>query len=449
MKQLLDTIIIGAGISGLTLGYRLTKAGQNIRILEKSSFPGGNIQSKRVDGWLIEEGPNSLLVNRQQILDLFNELGLQDEMIEASPVCKNRFILRDGALHALPTSPFSLISTKLFTTKDKLRLFKEPWIKPVDFEETVEEFVIRRLGTGFYEYAIDPFVSGVYAGDPSKLSARAATKKVYRIEEKHGSLIRGALAMVTGIDRPEGRIKGRMISFKSGMQTLPKRLAQHLGSSLVFSQEVQAIQHDDKQKIWHAQTHAGSYSAKNIVLATPAPIVQKLMHPWGAPPDLSAIAYAPLAVCHLGFKREAVRHPLNGFGCLVPRKEKVGLLGVLFSSTMFPDRTPDPDRVLFTCFIGGATCPQLVNWSDSDIVEKVSRDIQKLLGTKGDPVFRNLFRHHQSIPQYTLGHLSRMRNIQNSMCRHEGLSTRANWHDGISVADCILNSMSATQEIQP
>ena len=443
-----DNLVIGAGISGLTTAHVLKQNNQDVLLLESKQTAGGNIQSQKIDGWLVEEGPNSLLVNRQQVLDLFNELGLDSETVLASDVAKNRFILRDGKLHALPGSPFSFMGTKLFSFKDKIRLFKEPWIAPAKEEETVAQFVTRRLGIGFYDYAINPFVSGVYAGDPHQLSARAATKKVYALEEKHGSLVKGALAMVLGKDRPEGRISGRMLSFLSGMAALPQRLAQSLGDRLLTSQSVQELTRNGNGK-WQVRTSDREFTANRVVLSCPSTVSARLLDTAGDFKDLQAIDYVPIAVCHLGFKKSDVRHPLNGFGCLIPRKENVTMLGALFSSSMFPGRTPDQDHTLITCFIGGATFRDISNWEDEQVKTQVLSDLDALVGVQSDPVFTNLVRYERSIPQYTMGHLERMASVQQQIAAMPGLSTRANWHDGISVSDCILNSMNHARSLVP
>ena len=442
MNKKVDYLVIGAGISGLTTAYELHKRGKDVVVLESTNEPGGNIQTRQIDGWLLEEGPNSLLVNRQQVLDLFMELGLKNEIVLGSSVSKNRFILRGGALRALPGSLISFMTTRLFSVKDKLRLFVEPFISKAKKDETVAEFVIRRLGQGFYDYAINPFISGVYAGDPDKLSARAATRKVYALEEKHGSLVKGAIAMVFGKDRPEGRIAGRMLSFNKGMAVLPHKLAEKLGDRLLLSTPVTSMFLDEKSKSWHVQTEDGEFEARNVVLSSPAEVAEQLLPSEACFEELKSIQYVPIAVCHLGFKKDQVDHALNGFGCLVPRKEGVQLLGALFSSSMFPGRSPDDEHTLLTCFIGGATFPGITQWSDQEVQDQVFSDLKQMVGIKSDPVFSNVVRYDNSIPQYTMGHLERLTRIQEAVSQLPGLSTRANWHDGISISDCILNSIA-------
>lgn len=442
-----DFLVIGGGISGLTTAWSLKQQGRDVLLLEAKEKVGGNIKSKNVDGWLLEEGPNSLLVNRQQVLDLFHDLEIESEVVLANEVSKNRFIFRDGRLHALPGSPISFLGTGLFSFKDKLRLFAEPFIGKAKEEETIAEFVTRRLGKGFYDYAINPFVSGVYAGDPHLLSARAATRKVYALEEKHGSLVKGALAMVLGQDRPEGRIKGRMLSFRDGMATLPLAIGSALGGQVITKARVESMQSGSKG--WSVQTHEDRYEAKHVVLASTAREAARLLGNDEAYKELANIDYVPIAVMHLGFHAKDIRHALNGFGCLVPRKEGVKLLGALFSSSMFPGRSPSEEHALVTCFIGGATFRDIANWDDEEIEGQVLCDLDRLIGFESEPIFKNLVRYERSIPQYTMGHLERMNAIQSRVAALPNVTTRANWHDGISVSDCILNSMNHGRQLAP
>ncbi len=426
-------VVVGAGISGLTVAYRLLKQGQAVTVFEAADRPGGAIWTTNDGGWLLDHGPNSLLVNRQGVLNLFEELGLADSMIEANPQAKRRYIVRGGRLHALPSSPLSFLRTPLFTARDKVRLFKEPFIGKGPQGESVAEFVRRRLGQGFYDYAINPFVSGVYAGDPEQLSASDATRKVYRLEEKHGSLIRGALAMVLGFDRPEGRIKGRLISFKEGMGALPAALARALGDRLHLNCPVDHLERRPEGG-WRGQARGESFEAERVILATPADTTADLLALAPNSP-LSTLPYAPVSVVHLGFERRQVKHPLDGFGCLIPRKEGIQSLGILFSTTLFPGRAPGEDRVLLTAFIGGATFPQIREWSEEETLQKVLDDCHRLLGVEGTPQFSRVTAVSRAIPQYTLGHQDRLASIRE---RLGGIEVRANWSDGISVPDCIL-----------
>lgn len=433
-----QVVVIGAGISGLTAAYALTRAGRDVTVLEASSRVGGCIHTQRAQGYMLELGPNSMLVNRQGVLDLIDELGLGPEVVAASTTANKRFIVKGGRLHALPASPLSFLTTPLFSAGDKLRLLREPFIGRGPERETIADFAKRRLGEGFYDYAINPFVSGVYAGDPDQLLARAAIRKVWELEHRHGSMVRGALAMITGRDRPAGRIKGRMLSFRDGMAALPNSLAKALGQRLRLDCPVTRIERFDGG--WRIHLNDSQLEASHLVLATPAAATASLLAPHApaAAEALRAIPYAPVAIVHLGFRRDQLAHPLDGFGGLIPRKEGLQTLGILFSTSLFPGRSED---VLLTCFIGGATRPEVRERSTDDLRDQVLREARPLLGLHGEPNFAQVHLWQQAIPQYTLGHFERLAAIDKDVTALGALTLRANWRDGISVPDCILNGL--------
>ena len=245
--------------------------------------------------------------------------------------------------------------------------------------------------------------------------------------------------MMTNKDKPEGRMKAKLLSFQQGMSHLPKSLAKTLGDRIKLSEPVVRLEKTNSG--WSVISEASSYQCNQVVLATPAQAVAKLMTPFdeAASEALQAIPYLPVAVVHLAFPREAVTHPLDGFGCLIPRKEQIQTLGSLFSSTLFPGRCGE-QQVLITCFIGGATFNQIRDWQDQQVLDQVLADVKALLDTKGDPVFSNLVRWNKAIPQYTMGHFDRLQIIEDAVNKLGGLHTRANWRDGISVPDCIQNA---------
>ncbi len=436
-----QVVVIGAGISGLTAAYALMRGGRNVTVLEASTRVGGCIHTECTQGFMLEYGPNSMLVNRQGVLDLIDELGLGAEVVTASATANKRFIVKGGRLHALPASLFSFLTTPLFSAGDKLRLLREPFIGRGPERETIADFAKRRLGEGFYDYAINPFVSGVYAGDPDQLLARAAIRKVWELEHRHGSMVRGALAMITGRDRPAGRIKGRLLSFREGMAALPKGLAKALGERLRLDCPVARIERCDGG--WRIHLADSQLEAGHVVLAIPAVAAASLLMPHApaAAEALRAIPYAPVAIVHLGFRRDQVDHALDGFGGLIPRKEGLQTLGILFSSSLFPGRSKD---VLLTCFIGGATRPEVRERSHDDLREQVLREARQLLGLRGEPNFAEVHLWQQAIPQYTLGHFERLAAIDRDVAALVGLTLRANWRDGISVPDCILNGFQGS-----
>lgn len=435
-----EIIVIGAGISGLATAWFLKQCGHQVRVLEAAAEPGGCLRTIARDGFLIEAGPNSTLSKGGAFDDLVRGVGLSAEQVEGNPLAKRRFIVKGGAPMALPGSPVAFLRTPLFSARGKLRLLAEPFIGRAPTEETVAQFVRRRLGQEFLDWAIDPFVSGVYAGDPDKLSARAATAKVYALEAEHGSLIRGALARAFRGKASGPQPVGRLVSFRHGMQALPRAIVAALGDAVQSGVGAQALARTADGR-WQVRAGAAVIETDRVVLAVAAEQAAQLLAPLDAAlaAELRAIRYPPVMSVALGYARGQVRHALDGFGMLIPRREQRRTLGALFSSTLFPGRAPE-GRVLLTAFIGGARNEAVAQWDDATVLAAVQADLRELLGIDGEPVLALVNRWPRAIPQYELGHLARIERIDTALAKFPGLHTRANWRDGISVADCVTNA---------
>ncbi|MBF0183807.1 MAG: protoporphyrinogen oxidase [Magnetococcales bacterium] len=456
-------IVIGGGISGLSVAWFLHARNIPVRVLEARTQPGGAIATSFQQGYRVEHGPNSTLQKPGHPDDalgrLIGQLQLDDQVRVANPAAARRYILRDGQLKPLPASPPAFFLSPFFSWRAKLRLFMEPFLSPADQEESIAQFVRRRLGEEFLQYVIDPFISGVYAGDPEQLSVRAAVAKIYALERDHGSLIRGALQQGR-LSKGAGMPKGRMISFAEGMGTLPAQIAQQLTANIVRTRfKVLSLVPNRQGSGWQVYgvnvlpdgRVAGKTEkmlAKAVVLAVPAAAAAQLIAPFakGAVAALRTIPYAPIASVALGYARGQVHHPLDGFGFLIPRREQVPLLGTLFSSTLFGDRAPE-GQVLLTSFIGGATRPDLVQQQDATLIQQVEKDVASALGVSPPADFVYLTRYNAAIPQYTMGHLQRVEQVDNDLARFAGLYLRANWRDGISVADCVRNGEELAERI--
>lgn len=444
-----DFIIVGAGISGLSLGWHLARRGVRLQILEAGDRAGGTLRSVRTQGYLVEDGPNSTLDKNEEIGRLIEECGLESARIEADPRAQRRYVVKGGRLIALPGSPLSFATTPLFSTRAKLRLMGEAFVGRTGHEESIAAFVTRRLGPEFLDWAIDPFISGVYAGDPARLSVQAATPKIYALETQYGSLLRGAAARLVLKRQASGPApRGRLISFRSGMQALPERLSADLDGHLSLSAPVRTVHRVDDH--WQVRTDSATLVARQLILAVPAYIAARLLEPLD--PELSgelnAIHYPPLASVAIGLGREQVGHPLDGFGCLIPRREGIETLGAIFSSSLFPGRAPEGE-VLLTCFIGGARNPGVADYSEPKLVERVTEDLAPLLDIRGAPVLTRVTRWGRAIPQYELGHLDRLARIDTCLKALAGLHLRANWRDGISVGDCIRNGAQLAAALTP
>lgn len=451
-----DAIIIGGGLTGLTIADRLRRKGKRVLVLEKLPQPGGVIRSERRDGFLCEAGPNSLLLKAAEAEAYLDELGLADQLIPANPDARKRFLVRDSTVLPLPTSPFSALRTPLYSPTAKLRFLKEPWRPRTVGEDTsVAEFVRRRLGREFLNYAVAPLVSGVFAGDARKLSIRHAFPKIWQLEARSGSLVRGSLALRRERQRrKEAVYKPRLVSFPNGLATLPQAQAKALGGHLVTGAEILKMRRTADGKGWHvewrtAATEPAAATARHLVVTTPTRGWAELPlppHVSAALEALPAVNHPPVATLVLGFKREQVGHPLDGFGVLLPPVEQEPILGTIFSSSLFPDRAPE-GHVSLMNFLGGSLRPELGRLDASDATEATLTALRRLLRIKGEPVFTHHTRWPQAIPQYHVGYgtfLDGLERIENDF---PGLHLRGNFRGGPGLNDVMVSALSLADRL--
>ena len=432
--------VIGGGVTGLTAATELRRSGVEVTVFEGAARPGGVVAAEREDGWLRELGPNSLLEGTTEIAEFIDGLGLGPRRLYASPEAKRRYIVRGGRPVALPASPLGFVTTPLFSARAKLRLLGEPW-RPrgrTDAEETVADFVTRRLGPEFLDYAINPFVAGVYAGDPRRLSVRQAFPKLFAIEQEHGSLIRGALAH----RNTSGGPKGRIFSFPEGLGEIATAAAARLGGALRLNHRVQTVVRANGG--WRlgisAEGREETAEFNAVVCALPADALAAL--PFAGVPEaaglatLREIAHPPVVSVFAGYRREQVAHALDGFGLLMPEVERGRILGTLFSSTLFPGRAPE-GHVALTTFIGGMRAPDLATRDDEALRALVAEELGRLLGVRGEPVVFRLQRWPRAIPQYAPGYARFKEAMATAERGAPGLFLGGNSRDGISLANCI------------
>ncbi|MEO5371294.1 MAG: protoporphyrinogen oxidase [Magnetococcus sp. DMHC-1] len=442
------TVVIGGGISGLATAWFLSRQGKTITVLESQNRVGGMIHTSHRQNYLIEHGPNSTLQKPGDPTDglgrLVAGLDISERLAVANPQAARRYVCKNGRLLPLPASPPQFLRTPLFSWPAKLRLLLEPFVAQGDENESIGSFVTRRLGREFLDYAVEPFVSGVYAGNPWQLSVAAAVPRIYALEFEYGSLIRGALALGR-LRKATGMPAGRLVAFDTGMELLPQTIAAKLPPDTVHTGShvtcLEATGTEGWRVTWEKGNEKNQIQASQVVLAVPAMAAAQLLEPLSpvAAQLLKKISYAPIVSMGMGFKRSQVGHPLDGFGFLVPRRENVRTLGALFSSTLFARRAPE-QHVLLTSFMGGATDPEAVHEAEQLLTDQVLQDLQKILNIQGTPELMQVTGHRQAIPQYALGHLDLLRDLDAAMAPWQGLSFRANWRDGISVADCVKNA---------
>ncbi len=447
-------VVIGAGISGLTAAYLLSQRGLDVRIIEKKSEVGGSIESVNENGFLFDRGPNSALETTPLISKLVKELKLEDELLYANKAANKRYILKNNQLHALPMSPPAFFKSKLFSGKAKLRLLAEPFIgKSNDgYYQSLADFVKRRLGQEFLDYAINPFVAGVYAGRPEELSVKSAFPKLYALEENYGGLIVGTIRSIRERKKRAEKSKqsAKMLSFKSGMIALPKAIEKYFGDKIILSSEVISIDKSDEGYIV-SYKHNGIDEAIicNAVLSTvPAYVASELFSKFNKDFRVhsEAIYYPPVMVYFLAYNKKNIRQPLDGFGFLIPEKEKKSFLGALWSSVIFPFRADD-NHATFTLFIGGSRNPEFIRENKNDVMLKVKKEFEEIMGIKGEPVYSAYRVWDKAIPQYNIGYIEHERFFDQFEKQNPGIFISGNFRGGISVGDCIKNSELVTEKI--
>ncbi len=438
--------VVGAGITGLVAAFRLRQQGVAVTVYEAADRPGGVIQSTREGGYLAECGPNSLLESSVKIRTLIADLGLEGRRLYSDPAADNRYLVRGGRPVVLPASPLKFFTTELFSWGAKLRLLREPWVGrvPAEVEESVAQFVLRRLGREWLDYAINPMIAGIYAGDPARLSVRYGFPRLHALEQRYGSLLKGQI-----LGARERRARGEIskqeapkVSFNEGLQVLTDTLAARQGPDLRLRHEVVRLAREGGGWRVHARAPAGGQDMlhRAVLLAAPAYRLAALEL---AAPDapglgpLGEIYYPPVASVVLGFRREDVPHPLDGFGMLVPEVERFHILGTLFSSSLFPGRAP-AGHVLLTTYLGGVRAPELALRPEAELVEMTCRDLAAILGVRGRPTYRHVRVYPKAIPQYELGYGRFLGHMDDLEARAPGVFLAGHFRNGISLGDSLL-----------
>jgi len=444
-----SVIVLGAGLSGLATSWRLARSGAAVTVLERSDRTGGVIRSERVDGFLCEAAPNSMLLKSASAEAFLGDIGLAGEVIDANPVANKRFLVRDSRVIPLPMSLWGGVTTPLYSARAKLRLLAEPFIRPSGEEdESVASFVTRRMGWEFLDYGIASLVSGIFAGDPGRLSIRYAFPKVWNLEANYGSLIGGAIKL--GRDRKrrgETPYKSRMVAFRDGIETLPRRLAETSAATIVTGAAVTAIDYgNDRWSVrWNGATGSREATSDALIVSVPETEIRRL--PWSegiatAVGNVPALRHPPVTTLVMGFRRDRVAHPLDGFGMLIPFREGRKVLGAIFSSTIFPDRAPD-GHVSLMIFMGGATMPECAMPTTEEAVSLACGQLRDLLGLQGEPVFARSVHWPTAIPQYDVGHGKFLASLESAEQTWPGLHFCANYRGGPGLSDCLDSAIRA------
>lgn len=451
--------IVGGGISGLTAAYLLLdrKPELDVMVFEADDRPGGKIWTERTNGFLCEKGPNGFLDNKPKTLQLCSSLGLTP--VRSNANSKKRFIFSEGRLKALPESPMSFLKSDLLSWGGKFRLLFELNARKGPDDESVADFIIRRLGKEALDKLIDPMVSGIYAGDPYNMSIKSCFPRIKELEQEYGSLIR-AMIKIRKQKKLEGKTSGKkgdtskvsaapggtLTSFYDGAQTITDALAERLRKQLRVGVSVYAITRDNDS--YQLFTPDQTYNADIVIAATPAYATAEIVKDFdgGLSKALSSIPYPQVSVVCFGYRKEHVTHSLNGFGFLIPHIENRKILGSLWDSSIFPNRTAD-GHVLLRTMIGGAQAPEMAAFDDNKLIEAVFDELNPILGLKSDPEIARIYRWDRAIPQYVLGHGKILESINARLIKYPGLYLTGNSYRGIGINDCIESAYKLTEQI--
>jgi oxygen-dependent protoporphyrinogen oxidase len=464
--------IVGAGIAGLSTAYYLSqrarKGGQQMEIalLEKEQRLGGSLLTEQTDDFLLEGGPDCFISEKPWALQLCRELGLEREVIGTNLQLRRTFILSKGRLHEIPegfmllapTSLWPFVKSSLFSLSGKARMGLDLLLprKKSDREESLAAFVLRRLGREALERIAEPLVAGIHAGDPTTMSLKSTFPRFIDLEREQRSIIWGMYHRKKQFALQRSSYT-MFITLRKGMEGLITALQKTLApETIVLGQEVIAV-----EKRMGKPSSRPRYSlllkgkkktmeADVVVLATPAFVTAKLLQ--GMDRDIkqlfNTIPYVSTATINLGYERTQIRHPLDGYGFVVPRLEKRSIMAATFSSIKFAGRAPQ-GKVLLRCFVGGAKNEEIVSWKDTKLLAAVRRDIEEILKITGAPLLARIFRWHKAMPQYTLGHEARLSRIEQGIARHSGLFVTGSAYRGIGISDCIHEAeLIAEQSLQ-
>jgi oxygen-dependent protoporphyrinogen oxidase len=451
MQGRLDVAVVGGGISGLACAWALARGGHDVAVFEQRGAVGGRIVSEAARGYLMEHGPNALVAPAPAAEDLIASLDLGHERIDRGGGVRHRYLVRDGAARALPLGPLAFFASPYLSLRGRLRLLAEPFVPPRPGDETVAEFVRRRFGREMHDYVVDPLVGGLYAGDPERLSVAAAFPHLKRLERESGSVVRGlAAARFRRGSRAMDPRRRMLFSFRAGLATLPRALARALGGRVHLGARVQSVRPvSDGYRLRVASGAASAdRTARAVVVALPAYAAGNLLAGLDADASdaLRSLEHPPLAVVFLGYRREAMGHPLDGLGVLAPRLERRAVLGMLFSSTLFAGRAPE-GHVALTAYVGGAREPERAMVEPEALAQSVHGEVRSLLEARESPVYSRVRYWRRGLPQPDLAHAERLARLRALEARFPGLHLTGNYLNGASTAACIDEAFAAAKRV--
>jgi len=446
-------IVAGGGLSGLSFAWYLKKFKPEweITILEKESRVGGKAWTTEEEGFIWERGVNGVLTNKPATLNLAGDLGI--EIYKSNDNARKRFVVKDGRLVKLPEKPQEFLMSNLLSFSGKISVFFEALRaqKKDDNDESLKDFAIRRLGKEAFENLIDPMATGIYAGDPEKLSLKSCFPRINELETQYGSLIKAMLllqqkAKKEGKKGPGAGPGGHLISFYKGMEELVSYLSDSLKENIITNSEISKI--NKKDNLWEISLKNNqSFEATHVIISSPLPqCVEMLSHIIPKIKEISDnIPYPPVSVVALGIKKEQLKDKINGFGFLSPNKEKRRILGTLWDSSIFPNRAPE-GYVLMRSLVGGMRNSELALLDSDKLAQIVINEINDIMDLKISPDFIRKYLWKQAIPQYNIGYSELMKKLDEIKRKNRGLFFRCNWVGGVSLNDCVKNSLELANE---
>jgi oxygen-dependent protoporphyrinogen oxidase len=448
-----EVVIIGAGLTGLTMAFYLKKAGINFKIIEKTGKTGGVIQTVTEQGFVYETGPNTGVVSHPEMAELFEDLAGKCELETADPNAKRRLVWKNGRWHALPSGLWSAVTTPLFSWYDKFRILGEPWRpKGTDPNEKLAHLVRRRLGESYLDYAVDPFVSGIYAGNPEELVTRFALPKLYALEQEYGSFVRGTIkkAKLPKEERSKKATR-EVFSAKGGLSRLTQALTESVGAENIVL-HAEDIQVKPTEGGFNLQVTTPEQmlliNTKKLVTTCGGYAIQELLpflEKEEATP-FNELKYAAVTQVLLGFKRWKGMS-LQAFGGLVPGIENKNILGVLFTSSFFEGRAPK-NGALLSIFMGGTKRPDIAAMNNGEIETLLNKELPRMLSDRSlSPDMIRICRYPKAIPQYTESTGKRYEMIEKLQQKYPGLILAGNIRDGIGMADRVKQGRTIAEEL--
>jgi protoporphyrinogen/coproporphyrinogen III oxidase len=454
-------VVVGTGITGLAAAYSILKDTPNVDLtmLESSGRIGGIISTKLEDGCVIEEGPDSFLTTKPWALDLCLELGLADQVMQTNDANRRAFIAAEGRLVPLPEGFFLIgprkiwpfIDSPILSARGKivgiLELFRAPARNVIN--ETIKDFVVRRFGDELFEKIAQPMVGGIYTGDPEKLSANATLPQFVEMERQYGSVIRGLLKNNEKTGNDSGARYSAFVTLKPGLQCMVDALADKIGRDrIILENGLRTLSRSGNT--WKLKTSGGQLiEADIVVLACPARSISAAVSDLDAKLafHLNEIAYSSSVIISLIFDSADISHPMDGFGFVVPERERRSIIACTFSSIKFKGRAP-LDKVLMRVFLGGALHPEIFALSDSDLIKTALDDLKTYLGIARFPEKIWIRRWANSMPQYYVGHLELVRQIKDRFEIHPGLIWGGSALSGVGIPDCVRSGLAAAQSVR-